>query len=145
MRPVGTTLLIAVVLALAGCSTAAVPSASVPSATAPSATGTAVVRGSVTAGPVCPVERPGDSACAPRPVPGATILVETAGGAEVGRATTLADGSFAIIDLPAGDYVLVPQPVEGLLGTADRVSISVPADGTPLPSPLSIQYDTGIR
>jgi hypothetical protein len=78
-------------------------------------------------------------------VAGATILVTTTGGAEVARATTLADGSFTVA-LPAGDYVLVPQRVEGLLGTADQIAVSVPANGgPPQPSPLEIQYDTGIR
>ena len=144
MRTVGATLLIAVVLAFVGCSAAVAPSATAPSVTGSASASRPVIRGTVTAGPVCPVERPGDSACAPRPVAGATIVVKTTGGAEVGRVASLADGSFAI-SLPAGDYVFVPQPFEGLLGTADQVSISVPASGSPPPSPLQIQYDTGIR
>ncbi len=68
----------------------------------------------------------------------------TAAGSEVVRVRTAADGSFAIA-LPVGDFVLVPQPVEGLLGTADRVSLSVPANGPPAPALLEIEYDTGIR
>jgi hypothetical protein len=77
-------------------------------------------------------------------VAGATIVVTTAAGLEVARVRSAADGSFAIA-LPVGDFVLVPQPVEGLLGTADRVSVSVPANGPPAPSLLEIEYDTGIR
>ena len=129
------TLVVLVLALLGGCTAAGAPSPSV---------GTVSVRGVATAGPVCPVERAGDTNCVPRPVAGATILVKSAGGAEVGRVTTASDGSFAI-DLDAGDYVLVPQPVDGLLGTADQVAISVPAAGAPLPSPVQIQYDTGIR
>jgi hypothetical protein len=128
-------LVILLLALLGGCSAAGAPS--------PSA-GTVSIRGVATAGPVCPVERPGDSACAPRPVGGATIVVKAAGGAEVRRVTTASDGSFAV-DLVAGDYVLVPQPVEGLMGTAEQIAISVPAAGAPLPSPVQIQYDTGIR
>jgi hypothetical protein len=129
------TLVILALALLGGCTAAGAPSAS---------TDTVSVRGVATAGPVCPVERPGDSACAPRPVAGATIVVKAAGGAEVRRVTTAGDGSFAI-DLVAGDYVLVPQPVDGLLGTAEQVAISVPAAGGSLPSPVQIEYDTGIR
>jgi hypothetical protein len=127
-------LLAAVVIATVACTTGA----------GPSAKGTAAITGIATAGPVCPVERPGDSACAARPVSGATIVVTTPGGAEVTRAKTGADGTF-VIDLPIGDYVLVPQPVQGLMGTAPPLPISVPTAGSPVPSPFPIQYDTGIR
>jgi hypothetical protein len=41
--------------------------------------GTGIV-GHATAGPVCPVERPGDPACLPRPVANATIAVSDASG-----------------------------------------------------------------
>ena len=131
-----------VVLALvlvSGCSSSAAPSPS--RSLSP---GTVSVRGVATAGPVCPVERPGDPACAPRPVSGATIVVESADGTEFVRVATGADGSF-VIDLPAGNYVLVPQPVAGLMRAPDQVSIVIPAQGSPLPAPLQIQYDTGIR
>ncbi len=80
----------------------------------------------------------------PRPVSGATIVVTTPGGAEVTRVRTGADGRF-VVDLPAGDYILVPQPVEGLMGTAPAVPISVPTAGSPVPSPFPLLYDTGIR
>jgi hypothetical protein len=126
--------LILVAVLVAACTTAA----------APSIAGGTTIHGSVTAGPVCPVERPGDSACAPRPVAGAVIVATTPGGKEVARVTSATDGSFAL-DLPAGDYVLVPQPVTGLMSTAQPLSISVPATGSPTPTPLSVRYDTGIR
>jgi hypothetical protein len=156
MRNVGALLVLAVAVTLAACvggasttapgtttvpGTSALPLPTVPGTSAPATT---LVRGSATAGPVCPVERPGDSSCAPRPVVGATIVVTRQSGAEVARATTMADGSFSV-DLPPGDYVLVPQPVEGLMGTAEPIAVSVAANGSPLPSPVVIQYDTGIR
>src|SRR6478735_10167932 len=53
------------------------------------------VTGTVTAGPVCPVETvPPKPECAPRPVAGAVIVAMDAGGQEIGRATTAADGSY---------------------------------------------------
>jgi hypothetical protein len=94
------------------------------------------------AGPVCPVERqPPDPGCAPRPVPGA-VLVVTDNGKEVARTTTAADGSFHL-RLAPGDYQLVPQPVAGLMGTAAPIELSV-REGV-APPPLVISYDTGIR
>ena len=39
------------------------------------------------------------------------------GGSEVARVDTAADGSF-FVGLPPGDYLLEPQAVEGLMGTA---------------------------
>lgn len=100
--------------------------------------------GRATAGPVCPVERvPPDPNCAPRPVAGAVLVIITVAGAEVGQARTAADGSFAF-DVPEGDYTLVPQRVEGLLGTAPPIEFSVRLGG-PQPAPFDVQYDTGIR
>ena len=109
----------------------------------PSLDATAVeLTGLAQAGPVCPVERqPPDPGCAPRPVPGA-ILVVTDNGKEVARTTTAADGSFHL-RLAPGDYQLVPQPVAGLMGTAAPVELSV-REGV-APAPLVVSYDTGIR
>jgi hypothetical protein len=134
MRTVAATALIVFVVVLGGCSAGA----------SSSTAGLVAVRGTATAGPTCPVERPGDSSCAPRPVAGATIVVQTGAGAEITRLKTAADGTFSI-DLAAGDYRLVPQPVEGLLGTADQVTVTVPAGGSPAPGEILIRYDTGIR
>jgi hypothetical protein len=97
---------------------------------------------SAVAGPICPVERvPPDPACAPRPVAGATILVVDGQGKTVATVVTGADAT-ALASVPAGDYVLQPQPVEGLMGGADPVSVTV-VDGSFTPADVS--YDTGIR
>jgi hypothetical protein len=101
------------------------------------------VSGLVHAGPTCPVVRPGDSSCADRPVAGAVLVVTTASGTEVARATSAADGTFSVA-LPPGDYVLVPQPVAGLMGTAQPIPFHAQADGA-APAPLDVAYDTGIR
>lgn len=102
--------------------------------------GTGIV-GHATAGPVCPVERPGDPACLPRPVAEATIVVSDASGAEVGSVSTLPDGSFAF-DLPAGAYVVQGRSVEGLMGTPEPMSVSVEAGSL---TTIELAYDTGIR
>jgi hypothetical protein len=73
-------------------------------------------------------------------VASAVIVVLAAGGREVIRVTSAADGAFRIA-LPPGRYRLVPQPVEGLMGTAPEQELVV-GDAMSL---LTITYDTGIR
>ena len=98
------------------------------------------VGGRVTAGPVCPVERPGDLSCGPRPVTGATLTIRS-GDKIVGTITTDASGLYRFALAP-GDYVLEASPVEGLMGTPGPSPFSVA--GTQL-SLLDVAYDTGIR
>lgn len=106
----------------------------------PAATG---VRGIALAGPTCPVETvPADPACADRPVEGAVIVALDDAGVEVARATTGADGTFTL-GLAPGSYRLVPQPVEGLMGTATEQQVGVAA-GERM-AELTLAYDTGIR
>jgi hypothetical protein len=98
--------------------------------------------GQVVAGPVCPVVRdPPDPECADRPVPDATLVIEAAGAGEAARVTSDEDGLFEIA-LPPGDYFLVPQPVDGLMGTAAAQPFQIEANRT---IELSVVYDTGIR
>ena len=105
----------------------------------PDATG---VRGTVTAGPTCPVEtEPPDPACAARPVAGAVLVFTDAGGAEVARGTSAADGTFTV-ELAPGAYRLTPQSVKGLMGTPAVMDVVVEAG---LPTELQVSYDTGIR
>jgi hypothetical protein len=101
------------------------------------------VSGLVTAGPTCPVETdPPNPACAERPVAGAELVILDQDGTEVARARTGEDGSFTIKLVP-GSYRLVPQPVDGLMGTAQPVDFVVQS-GQPV-SDLQVSYDTGIR
>jgi hypothetical protein len=112
-------------------------------ACAPDAGPTRTLQGVATAGPTCPVQtEPPDPSCEDRPVAGAVIVVSGESGSEVARVTTAGDGTFSV-ELAAGSYVLVPQPVEGLMGTAAPVEVLVPAAGN-LES-VVITYDTGIR
>ena len=108
----------------------------------PLAQGTGI-RGAVVAGPTCPVVTdPPDPDCADRAVADAVLVILDADGAEVARVTSADDGTFAV-DLAPGAYRIVPQPVEGLMGTAPeldvRVEIGEPADE------VAVAYDTGIR
>lgn len=98
------------------------------------------VGGIVTAGPTCPVERPGDPACAPRPVAGASLAVR-AGGDEVATFTTDGSGLFRI-PLPPGEYTLEAAPVEGLMAAPAPQPFRVVDGGEAW---LSLDYDTGIR
>ena len=109
---------------------------------APVAAGRTGIGGTATAGPVCPVETvPPDPGCAPRPVPAAVVVVRDGAGSEVARVVTDADGSF-FVELPAGQYLVEPQPVEGLLGTAGSQTVTV-VDGSS--AAIQLDYDTGIR
>lgn len=114
----------------------------------PSATATVTgapdtgIRGTATAGPVCPVERnPPDPSCAPRPVAGATIVIRDGSGSQVAVAISGQDGSY-FVALPPGEYVVDPQPVQGLLGTAAQEPAHVDAGAV---TDVPLEYDTGIR
>ncbi len=100
--------------------------------------------GTVSAGPVCPVEQsPPDPQCAPRPVAGAVIVATDAGGQEVGRATSAADGSYQLIVSETGTVLLTAQPVAGLVRPPAPVSVTLTS-----PSEfqrVDLEYDTGIR
>ena len=98
------------------------------------------ISGITLAGPTCPVERPGDPACAPRPVAGATILIRDASGADAATIVTDASGRFRVA-LPPGVYTVVSQPIEGLMGNPAPVDVEVgDSDVT-----VELSYDTGIR
>jgi hypothetical protein len=102
------------------------------------------IGGQALAGPTCPVEpaSPAPGQCAPRPVPGAVLVITDAAGQEVTRATTGPDGHWTA-SVQAGTDTITPQPVEGLLGTARPVSVTVTAGS--VPAAIQIGYDTGIR
>jgi hypothetical protein len=74
-------------------------------------------------------------------VAGAVLVFRDGSGKEVASYTTDGSGLFRL-GLPAGEYTLEPQPVEGLMGTAQPMPFTV-ADG--VVTWLDVAYDTGIR
>ena len=110
------------------------------SAPAGPAGGGSGIGGVAVAGPTCPVERPGDSACQPHPVEGAVIVVTDAAREEVGQATTDANGRF-FVALPAGRYLVTAGDVEGLMNPPASMEVVV-SDGE---ATIELEYDTGIR
>ena len=98
------------------------------------------IRGVASAGPTCPVQRPNDPNCVPRPVVGATIHVIDETGTEVALLETDATGAFSVT-LPPGRYQVRADPVEGLMVAPDPIVVEV-SSGL---APVDLQYDTGIR
>ena len=124
---------LALVLTMAACNG--------PAATATGAVDTGI-SGTATAGPVCPVEKnPPDPSCAPRPIVGATIVIRDGSGAQVAVAISKADGTY-FVALPPGAYVVDPQPVQGLMGTAAKQPATVTSGSI---TDVPLDYDTGIR
>jgi hypothetical protein len=98
------------------------------------------IAGQALAGPTCPVVKPGDPSCNDRPVVGASILIRDATGTVVAQMITDANGRFHV-SVPPGDYRVEPQPVEGLMGGANTIDVTVGATF----KEVQISYDTGIR
>jgi hypothetical protein len=102
------------------------------------------VMGTITAGPVCPVEQsPPDPRCAPRPVAGAVIVATDEGGQEVGRATSAADGTYELTAGQTGAVVLTALPVDGLARPPAPVRLVFNGPGEV--EHIDLEYDTGIR
>ena len=113
-----------------------------PGAGASPTAGTGSVAGVAVAGPTCPVVTdPPQSGCGDRPVAGATLVVVDQAGDEIATATTGDDGRFHL-DLPPGTYEVQPHPVDGLMGTAPPVGVTVSVGQ---PTEVTVVYDTGIR
>jgi hypothetical protein len=102
------------------------------------------VSGTVTAGPVCPVETvPPKPECAPRPVAGAVIVATNASGHEVGRATTAADGSYKMVVGETGTMTISALPVAGLMRAPAPVDVTLASPSAT--ERVDLEYDTGIR
>jgi hypothetical protein len=94
------------------------------------------------AGPVCPVEKdPPDPSCAPRPVPGAEIVLRDPSGAEVARASADSSG-VASFSVPAGAYYVESAAAVGMMRQSQDIAFSVPGGRSVT---VTMSYDTGIR
>ncbi|MDP1718896.1 MAG: hypothetical protein Q8L24_00515 [bacterium] len=107
---------------------------------APIKQATAGVRGTVTIGPVCPVQRiPPDPNCADR-AHKADFNITDASGSVVSKVSSGLDGKFEA-NLSPGKYVITPIST-GVLPRASAQDFIVPEDGF---VEITIQFDSGIR
>ncbi|TMC65152.1 MAG: carboxypeptidase regulatory-like domain-containing protein [Chloroflexota bacterium] len=119
---------IAVTLAIAACGS---------QPAAPAGTG---IQGVVQSGPTCPVERI-NSPCPPHPL-AATIVVRDAGGHEVARTHSGADGHFKL-DVAPGTYTVVGLTIgSGMLPRPIPTTATVTAGSY---TTVNVEYDSGIR
>ena len=99
------------------------------------------IRGMVTIGPTCPVERvPPDPLCADKPYE-ATLMILNTSGKQMATITSGKDGVFKI-SLPPGTYTIRPSESPSRMPYAGEQTVVVPAIGY---TDVTIQYDSGIR
>ena len=108
-----------------------------PGATAVPDTG---IKGSVILGPTCPVQQAGQSPCV-APYVATLVITKADDGTVVARVTSAADGTFQVV-VPAGDYVIAPQPGGDPFPVGQPVAVHVDAGAF---SSVEVAYDTGIR
>jgi Carboxypeptidase regulatory-like domain len=118
-----------------------VPAGVLPGGGGPGVGGQTGITGKVTTGPMCPVVRPDDPSCAPRPVAGATVSVKTADGALVARVSSEPDGTYTI-GLPPGRYVVEATQPEGMNQSTGPAQVAVGANRQTI---VDLVFDTGIR
>lgn len=97
------------------------------------------MRGTVSAGPTCPVERVGDP-CPPRPVQTA-LQLRTAAGTVVASGSSGGDGGFSIA-APPGSYTLETPPGSSAYPRCQPVQVTVTTGTYTL---VDMTCDTGIR
>jgi hypothetical protein len=102
---------------------------------------TSGIKGKITLGPTCPVQRiPPDPNCADKPYQ-ATVSVKTTDGTkEIARFTSDEQGNFSV-DLPPGVYLLVPESGK-IYPRASQQEVTVTAHGF---TEITIGFDSGIR
>jgi len=106
------------------------------------ATGTGI-RITAVAGPTCPVETvPPDPACAPRPVSGITVLIQSSTNDFGNKAQLDATGS-AFVETPPGIYlVTAADAADGFMGMPEPQKVEVVAGQV---ASVTLSFDTGIR
>jgi hypothetical protein len=93
------------------------------------------------AGPTCPVEQPGDPACAPKPVPDVSVVIMDGNGTILDRIVLNASGT-GVITLDPGDYIVRAEGVQGYMSGPEAQRVTV-VDGRM--TQVDLQFDTGIR
>lgn len=107
--------------------------------TSPSAGVIGRVSGRALAGPTCPVERPGDPNCQPKPVQGSVQFAQE--DHLVSSVPIDADGTFAA-EIPAGTYTVKVDTGATAFPVCAPVEIEVRAG---VDAVVEISCDTGIR
>jgi hypothetical protein len=97
------------------------------------------VSGHALAGPTCPVERPGDPNCEPKPVQGSVQFVQD--DHVVSSVRIDAGGGFAA-EIPAGAYTVTVDTGGKAFPVCAPVEVEVRADADAV---VEISCDTGIR
>lgn len=98
------------------------------------------VRGTVTIGPTCPVERiPPDPQCADKPY-ATTFVITSTSGMSAGTVTSGADGTYKL-GLAPGNYVIALQK-SGVMPSMAPQSFTVSANTY---TTLNLSLDSGIR
>ena len=100
-----------------------------------------ILNGKVLAGPTCP-DQIDMSNCQDKALEGALLILLDSNNQEVERIQSDEEGKFTL-KVPFGYYYLVPMPVQGLMGTPNRLKVTI--NQQKLPDPITIKYDTGIR
>jgi hypothetical protein len=107
---------------------------------APPSASTALISGVVVARPGCPVERPHDSSCRPRPLSDVRIEARALPAGVTAGTHTRADGHYSL-SLGRGRYALVAVTGQ-VLPRCPHVLVSVTP---PAPVRANINCDSGIR
>jgi len=107
------------------------------SASVPPGTG---IHGTVTLGPTCPVEKVGEPPCV-TPYAATLVITSAEDDSVVARVSSGPDGAFSV-DVPPGDYVIVPQPGGDPYPTGTPVEVTVEAGAY---TEIEVSYDSGIR
>lgn len=97
------------------------------------------VNGRVLAGPTCPVERPGDIHCQPKPVQGKVEFAQSE--QVVGSIPINADGNFTL-EIPEGTYTVTVDIGDSIFPICSPVVVEV---RTSFDAVVEIICDTGIR
>jgi len=98
------------------------------------------IAGTVSLGPLCPVERPGMT-CS-KPV-AATLVITRDDGTRAAQVRSADDGTFHVC-LPPGSYDISPQPLkkDAVLPRGASQHVEIKAHEL---ARVVVQYDTGIR
>lgn len=106
--------------------------------TRPAPAGASGVRGVVTAGPQCPVQREGDHSCDDKPVP-AHLTLQRGDGSTAASADAGADGQF-FITAGAGNYTLAATSPNAMRCTSQPITVTAGHV-----TDVQVSCDTGIR